>query len=146
MWGVMTLMWIAIAVLFLLAVGMLVYALLLKKRLSLLEAHFIEQIQSLRHEMAVYNSAAMGVGQRLINTEKKLNAMMDKQQQLTTSDTDYLPFSKAMALAEHGADARQLVEDCGLSEAEAKLVALLQGAAEYNDEGSGKESGKVASL
>jgi len=129
----MTLMWIAITVLSLLAITVSVYALQLNKRLSLLDEKLNQQISLLRHELTVINSAAIGVGQRLINTEKKLKVAMEKQQQFETVSVDNLPFNHAVALAENGADAQQLVERCGLSEAEAELVALLQGSASHSN-------------
>jgi len=129
----MTLMWIAITVLSLLAITVSVYALQLNKRLSLLDEKLNQQISLLRHELTVINSAAIGVGQRLINTEKKLKVAMEKQQQFETVSVDNLPFNHAVALAENGADAQQLVERCGLSEAEAELVALLQSSASHSN-------------
>lgn len=125
----MTYLWCAVAVLLLLLVVVSVYALHLNTRLSLVEQRVGQQLQALQHELAVINSAAIGVGQRLINTEKKLRGAIEKQQQFETVSADQLPFNQAFAMAEKGAGARQLVEQCGLSEAEAELVALMKGAA-----------------
>ncbi|MEE8058889.1 MAG: DUF2802 domain-containing protein [Pseudomonadales bacterium] len=122
----MLFMWIAISGLFIVAVAVSVYAVWLNKRLSLTEEKLSQQIKSLHHDLVVNNNAAIGVGQRLINTEKKLKGTIEKQQQLETCSIDFLPFNQAASMVENGADAKQLVDRCGLSEAEAGLMALLQ--------------------
>ena len=116
-------LWVAIVLL--LVVGSFC-ALRLYKRVNLIEEKFAQQAIALHHDLMVINEAAMGVGKRLINTEKKLTASIEKQQHLATDSAEYLPFNQAIALAEKGADAMQLVDSCGLSEAEAELVTLLQ--------------------
>jgi hypothetical protein len=125
----MTLMWMAIAVLSVFAVTVSVYARQLSKRVSLIENLFKQQISSLQHELTVINGAAIGVGQRLLNTEIKLKSAMEKQQKFERDSVEYLPFNHAVVLAESGADAQQLIDTCGLSEAEAALVTLMQTAA-----------------
>ena len=70
----------------------------------------------------------MGVGQRLINVEKKLKLSIEKQLQMEMTNVDYLPYHQAASMAEDGADVEQLVERCGMPEAEANLLTLLKAA------------------
>lgn len=122
----MSLTWLAIAVMSLLLIAVGCYALLLSRRLLASEAAQHEQIKQLRHDFSAINNAAIGVGQRLIIAEKKLKGTIDKQQQLETNASDFSPYNHAVSLAESGADSAQLVERCGLSEAEAELLTLVQ--------------------
>ena len=121
----MIFIWVAIGVVVTLFVALCIFTLQLSKRLRLSEEKLSQQIRSLQHDLSVINSAAMGVGQRLMTTEKKLTVAIEKQQQFEMGSADYLPFNQAVAMVEDGADAEQLVDRCGLSEAEASLMALL---------------------
>lgn len=121
-----TVIWIIVAVTALLALMACYAALKNSQQIKLLRESSVEQLKALQHELTVVNSGAIGVGQRLIATEKKLKNAIDKQQQIESHNVDLMPFSQAADMAEQGADATQLVERFGLSEAEASLVALLQ--------------------
>ena len=121
----MMLVWVALASCFLIAIIAVFYALQLNKRLQLSEQQSQEAIKKLQHDLDVVNSAAMGVGQRLINAEKKLKAVIEKQQ-LNASGSDQLPYNLAASFAESGAETDQLVERYGLPEAEANLLSLLK--------------------
>lgn len=78
-----------------------------------------QQLMALRAELRAVNSAAMGVGQRLITVEKKLNAAIEKQQHLEVSGSNLLPMLSDPVSAE------QLVERYGFSEMEARLITRL---------------------
>ena len=121
----MILVWAALASCFLIAIIAVFYALQLNKRLQLSEEQSQQAMQKLQHDLDVVNSAAMGVGQRLINAEKKLKAVIAKQQ-LGTSTSEQLPYNLAASFAETGAETDQLVERYGLPEAEASLLSLLK--------------------
>jgi cell division protein ZapA (FtsZ GTPase activity inhibitor) len=122
----MTFMWIAIAVLFVLGIAVSVCLVRFSQRLSITEQRFSDQLNKLQHELGVINSAAIAVGQRLINTEKKLKSAMEKQQNLDAASSEHFPFNQAASLIKAGAGAAQLVESCGLSDAEAQLMTLMQ--------------------
>jgi hypothetical protein len=87
-----------------------------------------QQLMALRTELRAVNSAAIGVGQRLITVEKKLNAAIEKQQHLEVSGSNLLPMLSDPVSAE------QLVERYGFSEVEARLITrLVDTEAEYNE-------------
>ena len=87
-------------------------------------------IAALEAEISAVNGAAIGVGQRLIAVEKKLKLSIEHQQQkMDDSHVDIQPYDQATTLAEQGADIQQLVDQCGLPEAEASLLSLLQASA-----------------
>jgi hypothetical protein len=124
-------LWTAIAVCLSVAIIALAYGLYLSGQLQQLQTQHrdvLASIQSLQQELAVFNTAAVGVGQRLISAEKKLNISVAKQEQLEASSIDYQPYSQAVSSAELGADIDQLVERYGLPEAEASLMARIKNA------------------
>lgn len=87
-------------------------------------------IAALEAEISAVNGAAIGVGQRLIAVEKKLKLSIEHQRQkMDDSHVDIQPYDQAKTLAEQGADIQQLVDQCGLPEAEASLLSLLQASA-----------------
>lgn len=82
-------------------------------------------VQSLRNETHAMGSGSIGVGQRLLEVEKKLNQAMERQIDLEQKDTGSLPYNYAIRLVEMGATADDLVENCGLARVEADLIALV---------------------
>lgn len=118
-WGVLIVCCIAVLMTALLALQ-------LNRRLQRLEHQAEQQVKALKQELGVVSRAAIGVGQRLMTVEKKLNISIEKQQQLASSHGDQQPYNYAASLAEGGASAEQIMASCGVSEAEAKLLALLK--------------------
>jgi Protein of unknown function (DUF2802) len=121
----MIIMWVVIAVSLLIASVASVCAMRNRKRITALELSLNSNIQTLRRELDVVNGGAVGVGSRLINVEKKLNGSIEKQQQLEDNNTDQYSYNEAATLAGRGVDASQIADQCGLSEAEASLMTLL---------------------
>ncbi len=82
-------------------------------------------VQSLRNETHAMGSGSIGVGQRLLEVEKKLNQTMERQTDLEQKDVGSLPYNYAIRLVEMGATSDDLVENCGLARVEADLIALV---------------------
>ena len=82
-------------------------------------------VQSLRNETHAMGSGSIGVGQRLLEVEKKLNQTMERQADLEQKDIGSLPYNYAIRLVEMGATADDLVENCGLARVEADLIARV---------------------
>lgn len=82
-------------------------------------------VQSLRNETHAMGSGSIGVGQRLLEVEKKLNYAMERQEELEQKDVGSLPYNYAIRLVEMGASSDDLVENCGLARGEADLIALV---------------------
>lgn len=82
-------------------------------------------VQSLRNETHAMGSGSIGVGQRLLEVEKKLNHTMERQAELEQKDVGSLPYNYAIRLVEMGASSDDLVENCKLARVEADLIALV---------------------
>ena len=119
------LIWGALFVLAAFSVAVSSYAINNRKKLEKLQQQFDAKIQQLNKELDAVNGGAIGVGQTLINIEKKLNAAIADQERLQAS-AEYQPYGQAEAMARQGAEAEQLAERFGLSESEAQLMSLLR--------------------
>lgn len=125
-------LWVIIIFLFFIALAACGFAVRNQKQLTALEHSLNQNVQALRRELDVVNSAAIGVGSHLIQMEKKLNGSIEKQQQLDVSSVDGSFYNQAISLAEHGANAAQIASKCGLPEAEASLMVLLKNKSTLN--------------
>lgn len=98
----------------------------LKQKLNQARQESFMLVQALRSETHAMGSGSIGVGQRLVEVEKRLNTTMEKQAELEQKDPGNLPYAYAMRLAEMGATADELVKNCGLARSEAELITLVQ--------------------
>lgn len=107
------------------------YALSLSRRIKHLSLQHQQQIDRLKSDLNSINSAAIGVGQRLISAEKKLKAAMEQEESRHQPQQPVRPFvndplDEAASVAGPEVSAQELVERYGLSEAEANLLSLLK--------------------
>lgn len=83
--------------------------------------------QRLTKELAVSNSGSVGMGQRLVAMEKKLNAAAQTQSKIDYfHDDEYQPYSQAAQLFKMGLEIEEVSRRCGLSRAEASLIQMMQ--------------------
>ena len=120
------LIWVALSIVSIIAVAAIIAVLQVNSKLSRSQVAAAETLHTLRQDLEIVNGAAMGVGQRLIAVEKKLNISIEKQEQMNCDNADLLPYSQAASLAESGADVEELIEKYGLPEAEANLLSLMK--------------------
>lgn len=118
-------LWAVAIIAVLVAVYGLMQALTLRKLLERSKHETQMLVQSLRNETHAMGSGSIGVGQRLLEVEKKLNQTMERQVDLEQKDTGSLPYNYAIRLVEMGATSDDLVENCGLARVEADLIALV---------------------
>lgn len=94
------------------------------RRLSRTQESAHQKQQYLEQQIGVATSGAMGMGQRLVALERKLQALQDRQDNLTGADT--FAYSQALQMFEQGADVATVASNCGFSNSEAQLMALVQ--------------------
>lgn len=82
-------------------------------------------INVLRNEIRAMTNGSIGMGNRLLAIEHKLNITVEKQQELENRDPGVLAYNQAARLMEMGADVDDLVRSCGIGRPEAELMALL---------------------
>lgn len=120
--------WAGIAVIVIAFTTLALYSLALNRRLRCLALDHQQQIDRLRRDLTSINSAAIGVGQRLISAEKKLKAAAEAQAEAPQPVSPYSgdPLDEAASSAGPDISAQELVDRYGLSEAEANLLSLLK--------------------
>ena len=86
-----------------------------------------KMLQKLTRELAASSSGSVGMGQRLIAMEKRLQ---EAPQKPTTQDyyqdDDFQSYSQAAQLFKMGLDVDEVARRCGLSRAEASLLEVMQ--------------------
>ena len=92
------------------------------------QEHTERLIQKLTRDLAVSNSGSVGMGQRLLAMEKRLQEEPKKADQKIDyyNDDDFQPYSQAAQLFKMGLDAEEVARRCGLSRAEASLIQMMQ--------------------
>jgi uncharacterized protein YoxC len=85
-------------------------------------------IQKLMREVAASSSGSVGMGQRLLAMEKRLQADATKQSEKIDyyNDDEFQPYSQAAQMFKMGMDCDEVARRCGLSRAEASLLEMMQ--------------------
>lgn len=112
----------------LLLLVILVPAIIIWRRMSSQHA----RLQSMQNDLRALCSAAVSMGERIGNIERRQQQLSSqqqelgkRQQQLQQKVPDAQAYAQAIKLAHKGADVDDLVEACGLSRGEAELVAMM---------------------
>ncbi|WP_022963797.1 DUF2802 domain-containing protein [Halopseudomonas pelagia] len=87
-----------------------------------------ERVQQLRTEVLTYQQGSIRMGEELVALRDQLKRIEDKQMRLEQHDPQSLPYNQAARLVGLGASVEDLTQSCGLSKAEAELVAKLHAA------------------
>ena len=84
--------------------------------------------QKLMREVAASSNGAVGMGQRLLAMEKRLQAGAAKQPEKIDyyNDDEFQPYSQAAQMFKMGMDCDEVARRCGLSRAEASLLEMMQ--------------------
>jgi predicted nucleic acid-binding Zn-ribbon protein len=83
------------------------------------------ELRALRNDITAVGRGAIGVGKRVQTLQQRIQTTERRQEDLEYKDMGKVAFSHATKLVQLGAAAGELVSTCGLSQAEADLVALM---------------------
>ena len=84
-------------------------------------------LQKAMREIAASTSGSVGMGQRLIAMEKRLQTQDKKTEKIDYyNDEEFQPYSQAAQLFKMGIDCDEVARRCGLSRAEASLLEMMQ--------------------
>lgn len=86
------------------------------------------QIEQLLKDISGYQQGTIGMGEELIALRDQLQRIDDKQQRIEQHDPQSMPYNQAARLVGLGASIEDVTQSCGLSKAEAELVARLHAA------------------
>jgi Protein of unknown function (DUF2802) len=86
-----------------------------------------KMLQKLVRDLAASNSGSVGMGQRLIAMEKRLQNTQKQSEKIDVyNDDEFQPYSQAAQMFQMGLDAEEVARRCGLSRAEASLLEVMQ--------------------
>ncbi len=83
------------------------------------------RIETLQRDVRALTTAAVGMGERVMELERRQRRLAEEQKTVDLFDAANQPYEQAIHLARHGADAAELVATCGLSTSEAELIAIM---------------------
>ena len=101
-----------------------VASLLLLRSRNRLQQH-LHEIRNIQHDIRAITAAAIGVGERVLELERRQRRLSEKQEQFDSYDPANLTYDQAIHMVKNGATAEELMETCGISESEAELMALM---------------------
>ncbi len=85
------------------------------------------KIEDLTANLNAICSGAVGVDRRVSKLERQGRDITSRQESMEAQTTDDRPYGEAINLVHKGADASRLVDELGLTQSEAELVAMLHG-------------------
>ncbi|WP_049629905.1 DUF2802 domain-containing protein [Cellvibrio sp. pealriver] len=106
----------------------LVFAFISFRRVGKLASENEKLIQKLMREVAASSSGSVGMGQRLLAMEKRLQAANTQKPEKIDyyNDDEFQPYSQAAQMFKMGMDCDEVARRCGLSRAEASLLEMMQ--------------------
>ncbi|HIF9495635.1 TPA: DUF2802 domain-containing protein [Photobacterium damselae] len=85
-----------------------------------------QQNESLSKQLNELRAGTMGMSQKMMDLNRQLEVVSDRQIDLSMQDADGRLYSRASRMAELGADLHELMRECDLPKAEAELLMRLQ--------------------
>ncbi len=83
-------------------------------------------ISELKRDLRALTSAALGVGERVLQVERNQTNKGDNVNKITKySHNNEVSYEHAIHLVQKGVEVNELIDSCGLSQGEADLVSLL---------------------
>lgn len=84
-------------------------------------------LERLTREVTASNRGTVGMGQRLMAVEKRLQAGLQKSEKIDLhKDEEFQSYTDAAQLFKMGFDAEEVARRCNLSRAEASLMEVMQ--------------------
>ncbi|MBV1880646.1 MAG: DUF2802 domain-containing protein [Pseudomonadales bacterium] len=97
----------------------------LLKRIEELHENQVQSDVMQSNALKVVNQGAIGVGQRLLKIDKKLNVVLKQQSLLELRDPENLNYQHAISMMQTGLDAEKVMKTCGLAKGEVELIESL---------------------
>lgn len=85
------------------------------------------QIIALEQQLAALCAAAVGADERVVKFEQMLNKLREQQNTVDLGSGRQQGYEHAIRLARKGISVEQIVDNCNLSDEEARLISRLHG-------------------
>lgn len=80
---------------------------------------------TLYRDLRALTAAAVGVGERVLELERRQRHLAERQDSVDIYDAANQPYEQAIRMVQRGAKVSELVDICGLSQGEAELISML---------------------
>ena len=84
-----------------------------------------KQLKQARNDLKALTTASVGVGGRVLELERRLRRMAEKQKQVDLYDSANQAYDQAIDMAKHGVKIDDIVSSCGISRNEAELIQMM---------------------
>jgi len=84
-----------------------------------------EHMKKIQQDLRALVTASIGMGERMLEVERRNRRLADRQDQLDIYDAANQPYEQAIQMAQTGASSDELVNVCGLSKTEADLIKMI---------------------
>ena len=98
-----------------------------KRQIAALRRFLDVKLLSVDEQSKRLLSGSIGLGERVLLLESRLEKLNASQEELKTSDSDFT-YTQAFRMLEQGLDNRRVAANCGLTESEVQLMSLMQSA------------------
>lgn len=113
---------------------MLLVLVLISVRFYRLHKAQSSQIIALEQQLAGLCAAAVGADERVVKFEQMLNKLREQQNTLDIGSSHQQGYEHAIRLARKGISVDQIIDNCNLSDEEARLINRLHGLQPRGDE------------
>lgn len=114
-----------VPVLVILSVVVLVVSLLVSRQNVARIRSLEKQLKQARNDLKALTTASVGVGGRVLELERRLRRMAEKQKQVDLYDSANQSYDQAIDMAKHGVKIDDIVTACGISRNEAELIQMM---------------------
>lgn len=84
-----------------------------------------KQLKQARDDLRALTTASVGVGGRVLELERRLRRMAEKQKQVDLSESANQGYDLAIDMAKQGMKIEDMVASCGISRNEAELIQMM---------------------
>ncbi len=82
-------------------------------------------LQRTQNDLRALINASVGMGERMLEMERRQRRLAERQEQLDIYDAANQPYEQAIRMAQNGSEIEELVDICGLSKTEAELIKIM---------------------
>ncbi len=105
--------------------GLLLFALITIRQQQHKNRKNTELLQRTQNDLRALINASVGMGERMLEVERRQRRLAERQEQLDIYDAANQPYEQAIRMAQNGSKIEELVDICGLSKTEAELIQIM---------------------
>ena len=85
------------------------------------------ELKKLQKDLRALITASVGMGQRMLEVERRHRRLAERQDQLDIYDSANQSYEQAIKMTQNGSGIQDLMDICGMSKTEAELIQMIHG-------------------